>query len=85
MYLSVQEMAEYLNLPASYLEQLIQEKKIRAVFDGEQYLINRDQFSNYHEQLEVYKKLFQEWLHEPIPEDWDAKDEDWPNKREAPI
>ena len=76
MYLSVKETAEYLSLPESYLETLIKQKKIRAIYDGEQYLINRDQFTNYHAQLQEYKKLFQEWLVEPIPEDWDAKDED---------
>ena len=76
MYLSVKETAEYLSLPESYLETLIKQKKIRAIYDGEQYLINNDQFTNYHEQLQEYKKLFQEWLTEPIPEDWDAKDED---------
>jgi len=76
VYLSVKDTAEYLSLPESYIESLINQKKIRAVHDGEQYLINKDQFSNHMEQMETYKKLFAEWLNEPIPEDWDAKDED---------
>lgn len=50
--------------------------KIRAVYDGENYLINKEQFTTYFEQVEKYKKLIQAYLEEPIPEDIDVKDED---------
>ncbi|WP_421383753.1 helix-turn-helix domain-containing protein [Bacillus salacetis] len=76
MYLTVKEIAEYLSLPETYIEALIKQKKIRAVFDGEQYLINKENFQNYHEQMEAYRKLFDQWQNEPIPEDPDIKDED---------
>ena len=34
LYITIEETAEYLNLPKSYIEELIQQKKIRALFDG---------------------------------------------------
>jgi excisionase family DNA binding protein len=76
MYLTIKETAEYLALPESYVESLIQQKKIRTLFDGSQHLINKEQFNTHLEQIETYKKLVEEYLSEPLPEDWDAKDED---------
>ncbi|TYS14473.1 helix-turn-helix domain-containing protein [Rossellomorea vietnamensis] len=76
MYLTVKEIADYLSLPETYIETLINQRKIKAVHDGEQYLVNKENFQNYHEQLEIYKKLFEQWQNEPIPEDPDIKDED---------
>lgn len=76
MYLTIQETAEYLSLPETVIEKLILQKRIRAVHDGEQYLINRDQFDIYLQQLEKYRQLVEEWLNEPLPEDPDIKDED---------
>jgi len=76
LYITVEEAAEYLNLPKSYIEELIQQKKVRALFDGEQYLLNKDQFNTHLEQMEKYKQLVEEILNEPIPEDMDVKDED---------
>ncbi|HHP1003525.1 TPA: helix-turn-helix domain-containing protein [Bacillus anthracis] len=76
LYITVEEAAEYLNLPKSYIEELIQQKKIRALFDGEQYLLNKEQFNTHLEQMEKYKQLVEEILNEPIPEDIDVKDED---------
>ncbi|PFD37166.1 hypothetical protein CN285_20380 [Bacillus cereus] len=76
LYITIEEAAEYLNLPTSYVEDLIQQKKIRALFDGEQYLLNKEQFNTHLEQMEKYKQLVEEILNEPIPEDMDVKDED---------
>ncbi|WP_205602704.1 helix-turn-helix domain-containing protein [Bacillus tropicus] len=76
LYITVEEAAEYLNLPKTYIEELIQQKKIRALFDGEQYLLNKEQFNTHLEQMEKYKQLVEEILNEPIPEDMDVKDED---------
>ncbi|MEZ2651189.1 helix-turn-helix domain-containing protein [Bacillus wiedmannii] len=76
LYITVEEAAEYLNLPKSYIEELIQQKKIRALFDGEQYLLNKEQFNTHLEQMEKYKQLVEDILNEPIPEDVDVKDED---------
>ncbi|MDR6125050.1 excisionase family DNA binding protein [Bacillus sp. SLBN-46] len=76
MYLTIKETAEYLEMPEATVKGLIQQKKIRAVFDGEQYLVNKDQFSTHLKQLEKYKELIEEILNEPIPESIDVKDED---------
>ncbi|WP_096155774.1 MULTISPECIES: excisionase family DNA-binding protein [Bacillus] len=76
MYLTIKETAEYLNFPEYYIEELIQHKKIRAVFDGEQYLINNSQFKLHKEQVEKGKRILEEYMNEPIPEDIDVKDED---------
>ncbi|PEX90016.1 helix-turn-helix domain-containing protein [Bacillus cereus] len=76
LYITVEEAAEYLNLPKSYVEELIQQKKVRALFDGEKYLLNKEQFNTHLEQMEKYKQLVEEILNEPIPEDMDVKDED---------
>ncbi|ATH91915.1 hypothetical protein ACH95_18415 [Bacillus glycinifermentans] len=76
MYVTIKETAEYLSLSEAYIEQLIREKKIRAVHDGRQFLINKEQFSTHLEQMEKYKELVEAILNEPIPEDPDVKDED---------
>ncbi|WP_141432306.1 excisionase family DNA-binding protein [Bacillus sp. 03113] len=76
MYLTIKETAEYLSLEESYIESLIQQKKIRAVFDGEVFLINKEQFQTHLKQMEKYKELAEEILNEPIPEDKDIRDED---------
>lgn len=76
MYLTIKETAEYLSLPEAYVENLIHQGKIRALHDGEQFLVYKEQFNAHLEQMEKYKKLLEEHLNEPIPEDWDVKDED---------
>lgn len=76
MYLTVEQTAEYLSLSPEVIKYLIQEKKIRALFDGEQYVIYKDQFDTHLEQVELIKKQIEEYLSEPIPEDIDIKDED---------
>ncbi|MFC3885414.1 excisionase family DNA-binding protein [Bacillus songklensis] len=76
MYLTVKETAEFLSASESYIESLIRQKRIRAIHDGEKYLIYKEQFNTHLEQMEKYKKLVEEMLNEPIPEDLDVKDED---------
>lgn len=76
MYLTVKEAAEYLTISVVALEKLIQQKKVRAIFDGEQHLVYKEQFNTHLKQLEKYKLLVEEVLSEPIPEDIDVKDED---------
>ncbi|MCC3649561.1 MAG: excisionase family DNA-binding protein [Bacillota bacterium] len=76
MYLTIKETAEYLSYSESYVESLIQQKKIRAIYDGEQYLIYKEQFNAHLKQVEKYRELVEEILNEPIPEDRDIKDED---------
>ncbi len=76
MYLTIEETADYLAMPEAYILNLIQQNRIRAVHDGNQYLVNREQFNQHLEQLEKAKKQLEEWRNEPIPEDYDVKDED---------
>lgn len=76
MYLTIKEAAEYLSLPEAQIENLIRQKRIRAIFDGEQYLVYKEQFDTHMKQVEKYKVLVEEYLSEPIPEDIDVKDED---------
>lgn len=76
MYLTIKETAEFLSYPESYIENLILQKRIRAIHDGEQYLIYKEQFTTHLKQMEKYKELVEEILNEPIPEDLDIKDED---------
>ncbi|WP_342429764.1 excisionase family DNA-binding protein [Neobacillus sp. FSL H8-0543] len=76
MYLTIKETAEYLSMAESNVEALIKQKKIRAIHDGENYLINKEQFNTHLKQMEKYKHLVEELLNEPVPEDIDIKDED---------
>jgi excisionase family DNA binding protein len=74
--MTVKETSEYLSMPEPQIENLIFKKKIRAIHDGDQYLIYKEQFNTHIEQVEKYKKLVEEILSEPVPEDIDIKDED---------
>ncbi|NPC92985.1 excisionase family DNA-binding protein [Bacillus sp. WMMC1349] len=76
MYLTIKETAQYLSATEAYIKQLMNEKKIRFIHDGEQYLIYKEQFNTHLEQMEKYKELIEAILREPIPEDPDVKDED---------
>ncbi|MBO0959761.1 excisionase family DNA-binding protein [Neobacillus sp. MM2021_6] len=76
MYLTIKETAEYLSVPEATVKSLIQQKKVRALFDGSEYLIYKEQFNTHLKQLEKYKQLIDEILSEPIPESIDVKDED---------
>ncbi|WP_156291978.1 excisionase family DNA-binding protein [Oceanobacillus salinisoli] len=76
MYLTIQETADFLSMPETKVSALVLQGRIRAVHDGEQYLINQGQFSTHFEQVEKYRMMIQEFLNEPIPEDIDVKDED---------
>ncbi|ESU32204.1 hypothetical protein G3A_12130 [Bacillus sp. 17376] len=76
MYLTVKEAAEYLSIPESKVEKMIFQRKIRAIHDGDDYLIYKDQFNTHMKQMEKYKTLVEEIMNEPVPEDIDIKDED---------
>ncbi|MFC3041270.1 excisionase family DNA-binding protein [Virgibacillus xinjiangensis] len=76
MYLSVGETAEYLSMDEAKIRALVLQGRIRSVHDGEQFLINKEQFTTHLDQVEKYRQMIQEYLSEPIPEDIDVKDED---------
>ena len=76
MYKTVEDTAVDLGMPQNQILQYIYNGQIRAVFDGEQFLINSAQFDTYHEQLARIKEEIEIWKNTPIPGDMDVKDED---------
>jgi glucose-6-phosphate isomerase len=75
-YLTIQETAAYLELPEAFIREKVLEGRIRAVHNGEEYLINKDQFNHHLEQIKKLKAFLEEWRNEPVPESYDVKDED---------
>ncbi len=76
MYMTIQETAEYLGMPVSQVSKYVLEGRIRAVDDGEQFMINKEQFKSYHDQLEIAKQEIEEWRKNFLLPDRDIKDED---------
>ncbi|WP_017726930.1 excisionase family DNA-binding protein [Halalkalibacterium ligniniphilum] len=76
MYVTVKELSEYLGLSVDYLQEQIRLGHIKAIHDGEKFLVNKKQFEWHKEKLEERRKEVVALLEEPMPEDWDAKDED---------
>lgn len=76
MYMTVPETAVFLSMPEEQVNRYVLEGRIRAVHDGEQYLINTSQFETHFQQLELAKAELAEWRATPIPDDVDIKDED---------
>lgn len=76
MYVTIKEIAEYLHLSPDYVFQQIKAGNIRAVYDGEQYLVNKDQFVTTRENIEKQILLWKEEQLQDIPADIDVKDED---------
>lgn len=76
MYKSVAETAKDISMPEEQVLRYIYEGRIKAVHDGEQFLINSTQFNTFYEQLERIKDEIEIWRNTPIPEDPDVKDED---------
>jgi len=76
MFVTVKELAEYLHLSPDYVYQQIKARNIRAVHDGEQYLVNKVQFVDTRENIEKEIMLWKEEQLQEIPVDIDVKDED---------
>ena len=76
MYMTVPETAVFLSMPEEQVNRYVLEGRIRAVHDGEQYLINTSQFESHFKQLEIAKLELEEWRATPIPDEIDIKDED---------
>lgn len=76
MYMTVEETANYLSMPIEQVKRYIAEKKIRAIFDGEDYYVNSAQFETHMQQMEELQRQIDEWRNTPIPDDIDVKDED---------
>ena len=76
MYMTVPETAAFLSMPQEQVTRYILEGRIKAVHDGEQYMVNTSQFETHFQQLELAKQQLEEWKATPIPDDVDIKDED---------
>lgn len=76
MYKTVAETAKDLQMPIEQVVRYVHAGRIKAVYDGDQLLINSGQFDTYHQQLERIKEEIEIWRNTPIPEDIDVKDED---------
>lgn len=76
MYMTIEETAEYLGMPIQQVQKYVWEGRIRSIHDGEQFLINQNQFANYFNELEIVKRQIEDYLNEPLPPDRDIKDED---------
>jgi excisionase family DNA binding protein len=76
MYVTIKELAEYLHLSPDFVFQQIKAGKIRAVNDGDQYLVNKDQFTSTKDKIEKEILLWREEQLQEIPADIDVKDED---------
>lgn len=76
MYKTVAETAQDLHMPMHQVVRYIHQGRIKAVHDGERYLVNSAQFDTYHEQLARIKEEIEAWRNTPIPPDIDIKDED---------
>ncbi|GAE35462.1 excisionase family DNA-binding protein [Halalkalibacter akibai] len=76
MYVTVKELADFLELTEDYILTQIRLGHVKAVSDGETFLVNKEQFMWHKEQLDLKRKQLALEAEEPIPEDWDAKDED---------
>lgn len=76
MYLTIDETAEYLNMDSKTIFSYVIQGRIRSVYDGEQYLIYKGQFTTHFKNVEKYRNMIIDYLNEPIPEDIDIKDED---------
>lgn len=76
MYLTIEQTAEYLNLPINEIVRLIQERQIRVLHVEDEIVIYREQFNLFLKEMEKQKRERDEYLSTPIPEDPDIKDED---------
>ncbi|WP_010302817.1 DNA-binding protein [Kurthia senegalensis] len=76
MYKTIAETAKHIHMPEEQVMRYVLEGRIHAVDDGEQFLINSQQFDTYFEQLTQLKHEIDLWKSTPIPEDIDIKDED---------
>ncbi|AOV06211.1 excisionase family DNA-binding protein [Sporosarcina ureilytica] len=76
MYLTIPETADYLGMPVSQVTKYVLEGRIRAVDDGEQFMINKEQFNNFHDHLEIAKQQIEEWQKNFLLPDRDIRDED---------
>lgn len=76
MYLTIEQTADYLDLPVSDIYRLIREKQVRYITVDDEVLLYKYQFEFYLQQRQKALKDYQEYLNTPLPDDVDIKDED---------
>lgn len=76
LYLTIEETAEYLELPISEIHRLIREKQVRFVRVEDEILLYKEQFNLFINERQKQKFALEEYLNTPVPEDIDIKDED---------
>lgn len=76
MYLTIEETAEYLDLPISEIHRLIRENQVRTVRVDEEILLYKEQFNLFLKEKQKQKAAMEEYYQTPLPEDPDIKDED---------
>lgn len=76
MYLTVEQTAEFLEVPVSEIYRLIREKQVRYLTVDDQILLYQEQFNLFLKERARQHAAYEEYLNTPIPEDKDIKDED---------
>ena len=76
MYLTIEQTAEFLEVPVSGIYRLIREKQVRYLKVDDQVLLYQEQFSLFLKERDQQQVAYEEYLNTPIPEDKDIKDED---------
>lgn len=76
LYVTIKEVVEYLDIPEKFIVEKIREGIIRTVSDGEQLLVNKNQFDRHLKLMKKRLEEFKQEKNEPLPEDYDYKDED---------
>jgi len=62
MYITIPKAAEHLGMPVEQVTKYVLEGRIRAIHDGEQFMINQDQFELYFDQLKIAKQQLADWI-----------------------
>lgn len=76
MYLTIEQTAEFLDVPESEIYRLIREIQVRYLTIDDQILLYKEQFNLFLKARERQIEAYQDYLNTPIPEDKDIKDED---------
>ncbi|HLR80811.1 MAG TPA: helix-turn-helix domain-containing protein [Bacillota bacterium] len=56
MYVTVSELAQYLSMDESQVASLVLQGRIRAVHDGNEYMVNKGQFTGHVGALKRYRE-----------------------------
>lgn len=76
MYVTIGKLADELSISEKFIMDKIIEGRVKSVHDGEQFLVNKEHIELLLEGINKKLKQLEEEYNEPIPEDYDIKDED---------